>query len=308
MYSKYDRSRLDQAYKSLTETQREFLDHHVRRGKKSAWLNALAKHKGAHISEEDLEDVDTTMERLLDWSLADYIDHGERNPAIKCKCGIRLRHQYIALNTKTGDCVSFGVKHLQDHLAMPAHVVREVTKGLRVIDHERDEILTKIIDKWSPTFAYEPDQLTDDMKKHYEVGLPFLDRQADRLFRIVSKSKRRIEVSRFEEQAATVPFSSLYTVKPNKVTSLDFQVHSIPQFPPLDEDNLHAILTGMITVGTNSTALERLYDTVLLMKNGNFTASISLEEISDAAQAALIVADTQTYRRWLTEIISLCDQ
>ena len=124
---------------SLTPEQKEFIQHHAKKGKKTAFANVLAKDKGIvipdHVSPEEAE-------LLLDeWILVDYIDNGFINPETPCECGRPLRYQYIVEHKPTNETRRFGITHFEEHTRVSALIINEIKKGFNSIDYEQDELL-----------------------------------------------------------------------------------------------------------------------------------------------------------------------
>lgn len=197
MKNKYSDSTLNEAYQSLSKDQQNILDEKVKRGKKTKWLNAWAKKKGIVLTETELSDPDKTMEKLLDWILLDYEDHLTVNKNAKCECGRPLRYRYIVLHKESGRVYKLGKIHFQQHIGLSPDVVRLIMKGLKEIDLERVEILTKVIDEWKLPFEIPKDlDIPKDMVDQINIKLPLLDRQVNRLYSLVIK---HINSKKFKE-------------------------------------------------------------------------------------------------------------
>ncbi|HDR4885437.1 TPA: DUF3895 domain-containing protein [Bacillus cereus] len=64
-------------FASLTEKQKDFLQQHVKRGKKTTFANVMALDKGIVLPNHA---TDAEIQTILDeWVLIEYIDNGERN-------------------------------------------------------------------------------------------------------------------------------------------------------------------------------------------------------------------------------------
>ncbi|MGR5965433.1 hypothetical protein ACT7DB_18470 [Bacillus cereus] len=71
----------------LLKNKKEFLQQHVKRGKKTAFANVMALDKGIVLPEHA---TDTEIQTILDeWVLIEYIDNGERN--VDTPCGLSDR-------------------------------------------------------------------------------------------------------------------------------------------------------------------------------------------------------------------------
>ncbi|KEK17887.1 hypothetical protein BAMA_10390 [Bacillus manliponensis] len=168
---------------SISSKQKEFIQEHVKRGKKTVFANIMAKDKGvvlpANATNEELE-------MLLDeWVLEEYIDNGFVNPETKCECGRPLRYQYIVKHKRTNEVRRFGIDHFEQHTGIPGSIVREIKQGFYEIDYEMDELLFKINNSWSisEVFPTIPDNyiFPKDIATHLEAEVPLLDRQIKRL-------------------------------------------------------------------------------------------------------------------------------
>lgn len=184
----------------LNEGQLAFVKDYLKRGRRTAFANVLAKDKAASIAEEELGAV------AEQWELIDYIDAGPRwreNKSLFCECGRPLRYQYILENKKTGDMKKFGRDHFQEHTGIPASLAKKIVKGIEKIDYEMDEVLLKLVNGW--TLADEgigtiPSgmEIPRDIQQHFDVGLPLLDRQVRRLHREITDfhyEQKRAEIA-----------------------------------------------------------------------------------------------------------------
>ncbi|PDY72671.1 hypothetical protein CON91_31440 [Bacillus wiedmannii] len=133
--------------------------------------------------------------------LIDYIDAGAVSYDHLCECGRPLRYQYIVKNLVTDKILKFGKDHFEKHTGLSSDIVKAVIKGMYNIDHELDEILTKISSDWSLSeslgVSFIPDDLIMpiDIREHLELDLPLLDRQVMRLkdnLRIYNISSKNI--------------------------------------------------------------------------------------------------------------------
>ncbi|MBS4219647.1 DUF3895 domain-containing protein [Bacillus sp. FJAT-49711] len=181
------RSDRDSILDSLAPEQKEFIHHHVKRGKKTAFANVLAGDKGIVIPEHaEMEEI----EMLLDeWILEEYIDNGFVNPKTPCECGRPLRYQYIVKHKATNETRRFGIEHFKEHTGFSPEIVNEIRKGFNVIDYEMDELLYKIQNHWD--FKHEIPFLPSDLEipksiqEYIDLDLPLLDKQVDEIKRII---------------------------------------------------------------------------------------------------------------------------
>lgn len=193
----------DEIYQTLTEEQKIVLDEFVIRGKKTKWLNILAKKKGIVLSEKEL--ISSNLDEI-EWNLIDIEDAGQISNNLKCICGKSLRYRYTVKHTLTGVTYKLGKEHLAQYTDLDAKTVSEVVRGISKIDLERDEILEKVLSGWENKFKFENDfDIPFDMKEQLRVGLPLLNRQVRRLIKLLSdKKKKNIEV----EKKNNIPFNT----------------------------------------------------------------------------------------------------
>lgn len=190
----FSRKDLDRQYELLDEMQKKVLDDYVIRGLKTKWLNAWVNQLGQEISEDALEDLEGTMEALLEWVLIDFKDYGSVKKEITCECGRKLRYRYTIKNMQTGKVYKLGAVHFQEHTGIEPETARRVLKELKKIDLEKDEILAKMIMKWHLTFELpEQMEVPEDMRAQLRVGLPLLDRQEKRLYPLIKAYERQKE-------------------------------------------------------------------------------------------------------------------
>ncbi|MGE6618378.1 DUF3895 domain-containing protein [Bacillus mycoides] len=183
---------------SLTEKQKDFLQQHVKRGKKTVFANVMALDKGIVLPEHA---TDTEIQMILDeWVLIEYIDNGKRNADTPCECGRPLRYQYIVQHQTTKETRRFGITHFAEHTGLPAHIVKQIKDGFAAIDYERDELLVKLQNHWclDDELSHFPNGfiLPTDLKQQLDAGIPLLDTQFKRI---------RIEISLFLQELHTPP-------------------------------------------------------------------------------------------------------
>lgn len=196
MKNEFSQESLKKAYLALADGQKEILDEHVKRGKKTKWLNAWAIKKGSELTAEDLDDPEKAMENMLEWILLDYEDAMAVSPDLRCECGRPLRYRYTVLHKSSGRTYYLGVVHFEQHTGLTPEIVRLIQKGLNLIDLERDEILSKVIKGWKLPFPIPKDlEIPKDMVDQLNADLPLLDRQVKRLHDVVwAYNSRKYEV------------------------------------------------------------------------------------------------------------------
>ncbi|MBS4202083.1 DUF3895 domain-containing protein [Bacillus sp. FJAT-49732] len=181
------RNEKDSILNSLTPEQKDFIEHHVKRGKKTAFANVLAVDKGIVIPEHaEMEEV----EMLLDeWILEEYIDNGFVNPETPCECGRPLRHQYIVKHKVTNETRRFGIEHFKEHTGFSSEIINEIRKGFNVVDYEMDELLFKFQNHWDlrEEIPYLPDnfEMPIAFQTFLDIGLPLLDKQIEVLKHLI---------------------------------------------------------------------------------------------------------------------------
>lgn len=185
MYRNLSEDELEEIYSQLLPAQKDVLDNHVKRGMQTQWLNRMAKHIGQAIPEEDLHNPEAAMDKYLEWKLIEYIDAGHVDPNLRCECGRPLRRQFTVLKTATGEVIRFGITHFEQETGLDPKTVREVTTGLKSIDKERDEILWKVSIGWEIPDIPDTIQVPADIQIQLDVGLPLLERQMEKLRRLI---------------------------------------------------------------------------------------------------------------------------
>jgi hypothetical protein len=181
---------------NLTPRQRTYLEEKMKRGKRTVFSNELIKGKGTYTSsDQELE------EEILEWEFIDLLDGGEGNRPYKCECGMSLRFQYIVRNFKTGEIKKFGRNHFEFHTGIPANIVKDIIKGFEQIDYELDEILYKVDNGWNSSVVTKAIdykiEIPTDIKEHIHLQLPLLDKQVNRLNRLIREIE---EEKRLKEQ------------------------------------------------------------------------------------------------------------
>ncbi|MBW8348806.1 DUF3895 domain-containing protein [Bacillus sp. IITD106] len=212
------RSEKDTILDSLTPEQKVFIEHHVKRGKKTAFANVMAADKGMVIPEHaDLEEA----EMLLDeWILEDYIDNGFTNPETPCECGRPLRYQYIVRHKATNETRRFGIEHFKEHTGFSPEIISEIRKGFNVIDYEMDEILFKFQNHWNlrEEIPFLPDdfEMPEKFQKYLEVGLPLLDKHIEEFKKLIRDYMEQVREQRsfdYSESQSPSPFYASFDIE-----------------------------------------------------------------------------------------------
>lgn len=221
----------------LTEDQRVYLLERLKRGKRTLFSNELVKSKGTYSgSEQELD------REINDWEFIELLDGGLGNRPFRCECGMPLRYQYIVKNTETGEIKKFGKDHFEFHTGIPASVVKEIIKGFTQIDFELDEILYKVMNGWDQKVLSEAKAMGLDLPQEVqdllELDLPLLDRQINRVYRMILKEK----AGRRQSSAVSV----ITRAAPKKLTMIP-KVNS-----PLGEEIHREIIRLLENTGTIS--------------------------------------------------------
>ncbi|MGG4488137.1 hypothetical protein [Metabacillus idriensis] len=178
----------------LTEEQRMYLLDRLKRGKRALFSNELVKSKGTYSgSEQELD------RGINDWEFIELLDGGLGNRPFRCECGMPLRFQYIVKNTETGEIKKFGKDHFEFHTGIPASVVKDIIKGFTQIDFELDELLYKVMNGWDQKILSEAKAMNLDFPEEVQdlldLDLPLLNRQINRLNRMILKEKAGLRQS-----------------------------------------------------------------------------------------------------------------
>ena len=272
---KYSSEELDAAYESLLAEQKLFLDEEVIRGKKTNWLNVWAKKLGRELTEKELKNPDQTMQKYLEWRLIGYEDSLRVNPNTKCECGRALRYRYTVENINTKKTYKLGIVHLQDHTGMSPELVKAITQGLKKIDLERDEILTKVIDEWTMPFSLPSKlEIPPDIANQLEIGLPLLERQVAKLYKLAYGS---------EKPRTKVMKRPRFKFEPLKET-----VKEADQRPELTNADPHFLFERLKTATINTTEAKALLDFISRHSIDELKAyQLSLDDIGKSATRSL---------------------
>lgn len=272
---KYSSEELDKAYESLNTEQKLFLDEEVIRGKKTNWLNVWAKKLGRELTEEELKSPDQTMQKYLEWRLIGYEDSLRVNPNTKCECGRALRYRYTVENINTKKTYKLGIVHLQDHTGMSPELVKAITQGLKKIDLERDEILTKVIDDWTMPFSLPSKfEIPPDIANQLEIGLPLLERQVAKLYKLAYGSE--------------IPHTRGMIRPRFKFEPLKETLKEADQGPELTNADPHFLFERLRTATINTTEAKALLGFISCHTSEELkTNQLNLDDIGKSATRAL---------------------
>jgi Protein of unknown function (DUF3895) len=217
----------DRILSSLDEVQKNFIQQHLKRGKRTAFANHMARSKGLILPENSPSEE---LELLLDeWILEDFIDNGYVNPETPCECGKPLRYQYIVKHKGTGIVKRFGITHFEEHTGIPPNLVQEIINGFNFIDYEMDELLYKLDSNWQLTneipFIPEDYVFPTDIQEHITYNVPLLNRQIKRLKHYIlaaleEKQLNRNEINLFPTDDFPFEFNAIQG-KDNQVSIQD---------------------------------------------------------------------------------------
>lgn len=288
---KYSSVELDEAYDSLNAEQKLFLDEEVIRGKKTNWLNVWAKKLGRELTNEELTHPDQTMQKYLEWRLINYEDSLMVNPNTRCECGRPLRYRYTVENINTKKTYKLGIVHLQDHTGMSPELVKAITQGLKKIDLERDEILTKVIDHWKMPFPIPSNlEIPSDILNQLEIGLPLLERQVLKLsILLLDDEMPRTKVKTRPRRFKFKPVKE--TVKEDKIA------------PDLTNADPHFLIERLRAATINTTEAHTLLDYITYASAEELLSNhLNLEDIGKYATHALARIADHTLRGILIDI------
>lgn len=316
MKKKHSEAELNTAYLSLSDKQKKILDEKIKRGMKTKWLNTWAKKKGVVLSKEDLSDPDSAMDNLLEWVLLNYEDHLTVNKNIRCECGRALRYRYTVLHKKTGMIYKLGKVHFEQHTGLTPEMVRLITNGIKEIDLERSEILTKIIDGYAMPFKIPSDfGIPKDMIDQINLDLPLLDRQEIRLNKLIIKHTYKLH-SRIKKDTRNLPQN--INKSKNKYKQLSFNNNTNPIYKSphttaqIELENISLSSLGpdrlynkLIRKNITSTEVKELYMFIVNNRSELNNYGLTVDKILSATRKALGYYDNKNIRRWLVEIESL---
>lgn len=207
----------DNLLQLVTEEQKDFLLHKLKRGRETIFGNFMLSEKVHAIQSADEIELSEDEQDVVDWKIVEYVDHGLGNRLGKCACGRTLRYEFTVQHTKTKKTITYGKHHLADFLNLKVRDIDDVLYELNAIDYELDELLLKIKDD---DYGYEIiDELANkvdlpaDIQEHVKFHVPLLNRQIKRLSKIVENMTREEWLKQVKEQS----------VKEYKVQSEAFQ-------------------------------------------------------------------------------------
>lgn len=305
MAEKYSADDFDRAFLSLTEAQKIVLNEHVKRGKKTEWLNLWAKKKGMVLTKEELDNPEKAMESLLEWVLLDYEDSFFVNPDTRCECGRALRHRYTIMHKETLKTYKLGIIHLGQHTGLDAETVRLISKGLKVIDLERSEILSKVLCGWELPFSIpEGFSIPEDMREQLRVKLPLLDRQLMRLSSMIIKQQsfktpsKKVPQRKYEQ----ISFISETSYLCNNTAAKNLSTAKADEEASLNFMEIVSLYNKLKSAVINAAEAKKLYLLISSTHSKLAEHCLELSDIKKAASSALGLISSPVIREWLVEI------
>ncbi|MCM3389999.1 hypothetical protein LG296_20825 (plasmid) [Ureibacillus chungkukjangi] len=209
----------------VTAQQREFLLNEVKRGRKTIFGNFMVKEKVSAIRSIDISLSDTERD-VEDWDIVEYIDFGKGNRLGKCACNIPLRFMFTVKHKITQKTINYGKNHLADFLNIDVREIGNMLNNLQTIDYELDELLVKIQED---EFGYEvyhtlienEVKIPKDIQSHVDANVPLLDRQQNRLYKMVSELPPK--TTPIKESDTHAPLESMETPIVNKSSGSTYE-------------------------------------------------------------------------------------
>ncbi|PJO44511.1 hypothetical protein [Lysinibacillus xylanilyticus] len=184
MYERLSADERNQRLSVLTEEQGDFLVYEMKRGRRTIFENVMRDEKITALKSVDIKLQEDEM-NVVDWLISDYVDFGPGNLDGQCACGRRLRYMFKIEHQITHKKIQYGKDHLSAFLNIEVNEIDGVINELDKIDYELDELLWKTENNEYYYEYYErlPDKtvVSESIKKHIDINVPFLDRQINRL-------------------------------------------------------------------------------------------------------------------------------
>lgn len=196
MYKKLSAEEREQQLSVLTIEQRNFLENEMKRGRRTVFENVMREEKITALKSIDITLQEDEM-NVVDWLISDYNDFGPGNLDGRCACGRRLRYMFTVEHQVTRTKIQYGKDHLSAFLNIEVNEIDGVINELDKIDYELDELLWKINNNvyYHEYYNRIPDKtvVSGSIKKHFEMNIPFLDRQINRLNKYFEKQMEALE-------------------------------------------------------------------------------------------------------------------
>lgn len=196
MYERLSADERKQRLSVLTAEQRIFLEYEMKRGRRTVFENVMRDEKITALKSVDIKLQEDEM-NVVDWLISDYDDFGPGNLGGRCACGRRLRYMFTIEHQITQKKIQYGKDHLSAFLNIEVNEIAGVINELDKIDYELDELLWKTENDEYYYEYYErlPDKtvVSESIKKHIDINVPFLDRQINRLNKHFEKQMEELE-------------------------------------------------------------------------------------------------------------------
>jgi len=196
MYERLSADERKQRLSVLTEEQGDFLVYEMKRGRRTIFENVMRDEKITALKSVDIKLQEDEM-NVVDWLISDYDDFGPGNLDGRCACGRRLRYMFTIEHQITHKKIQYGKDHLSAFLNIEVNEIDGVINELDKIDYELDELLWKTENNEYYYEYYErlPDKsvVSESIKKHIDINIPFLDRQINRLNKHFEKQMEALE-------------------------------------------------------------------------------------------------------------------
>lgn len=203
MYERLSADERNQRLSVLTEEQCDFLVYEMKRSRRTIFENVMRDEKITALKSVDIKLQEDEM-NVVDWLISDYDDFGPGNLDGRCACGRRLRYMFTIEHQITHKKIQYGKDHLSAFLNIEVNEIDGVINELDKIDYELDELLWKTENNEYYYEYYErlPDKtvVSESIKKHIDINVPFLDRQINRLnkhfeqqMEVLEEERRKIQ-------------------------------------------------------------------------------------------------------------------
>ncbi|MBL3729055.1 hypothetical protein JIN86_05515 [Lysinibacillus sp. HST-98] len=196
MYKKLSTEEREQQLSVLTIEQRNFLENEMKRSRRTVFENVMREEKITALKSIDITLQENEM-NVVDWLISDYNDFGPGNLDGRCACGRRLRYMFTVEHQVTRTKIQYGKDHLSAFLNIEVNEIEGVINELDKIDYELDELLWKLNNNvyYHEYYNRIPDKtvVSGSIKKHFEMNIPFLDRQINSLNKYFEKQMEVLE-------------------------------------------------------------------------------------------------------------------
>ncbi|MFI2128763.1 hypothetical protein ACH434_01785 [Lysinibacillus fusiformis] len=196
MYERLSADEREKRLSLLTTEQRNYLENEMKRSRKTVFERLMRDEKITALKSVDIT-LEDNEKNVIDWMITDYDDFGPGNYIGRCACNRRLRYMFTVEHQKTHKKLQYGKDHLSIFLNIEVKDVNGIIKELDDIDYELDELLwkTKNNEYYHEYYERTPDKtvVSESIKKHIELNLPFLDPQINRLNKYFEKQMEALE-------------------------------------------------------------------------------------------------------------------